>query len=66
MGTRFKGCGGGFAASIYEAMSESDIAAIYNPRHSLKMSVVTPLLSPSLGRGTPKGQGVGRAKHGKC
>ena len=23
-------------------------------------------LSPSLGRGTPEGQGVGLAKHGKC
>ena len=62
MGSRFKGYGGGFAASIYEAMPESDIATIYTPRCFLKMSVVTLLLSPSLGRGTPEGQGVGRRK----
>ena len=66
MGSRFKGYGGGFAASIYEAMPESDIATIYTPRRFLKMSVVTLLLSPSLGRGTPVGQGVGRAKPRKC
>ena len=66
MGSRFKDCGGGFAASIYEAMPESDIAIIYTPRRFLTMSVVTLLLSPSLVRGTPVGQGVGRAKHGKC
>ena len=34
---------------------------VYTQRF-LKMSVVTLLLSPSLGRGTPEGQGVGRRK----
>ena len=63
MGSRFKGCGGGFAASVYETMPESDIAAIYTPRRFLTMSVVTLLLSPSLGRGTPEGQGVGRRRN---
>ena len=50
-GFKVQGCGSGFAASIYEAMPESDIATIYTPRRFLKMSVVTLLLSPSLGRG---------------
>ena len=44
-------------------MPESDIATIYTPRCFLKMSVVTLLLSPSLGRGTPEGQGVGRRRN---
>ena len=44
-------------------MPESDIAAIYTPRRFLTMSVVTLLLSPSLGRGTPEGQGVGRRRN---
>ena len=35
---------------------------VYNQRF-LKMSVVTLLLSPSLGRGTPEGQGVGRRRN---
>ena len=43
-------------------MPERDIAAIYTPRCFLKMSIVTLLLSPSLGRGTPEGQEVGRRK----
>ena len=34
---------------------------VYTQRF-LKMSVVTLLLSPSLGRGTPEGQEVGRRK----
>ena len=44
-------------------MPESDIATIYTPRCFLKMSIVTLLLSPSLGRGTPEGQGVGRRRN---
>ena len=35
---------------------------VYNQRF-LKMSVATLLLSPSLGRGTPEGQGVGRRRN---
>ena len=35
---------------------------VYTQRF-LKMSVVTLLLSPSLGRGTPEGQGVGRRRN---
>ena len=35
---------------------------VYNQRF-LKMSVGTLLLSPSLGRGTPEGQGVGRRRN---
>ncbi len=35
---------------------------VYNQRF-LKMSIVTLLLSPSLGRGTPEGQGVGRRRN---
>ena len=35
---------------------------VYNQRF-LKMSVVTLFLSPSLGRGTPEGQGVGRRRN---
>ena len=35
---------------------------VYNQRF-LKMSVVTLLLFPSLGRGTPEGQGVGRRRN---
>ena len=35
---------------------------VYNQRF-IKMSVVTLLLSPSLGRGTPEGQGVGRRRN---
>ena len=43
-------------------MTLNDSSARMRNQRFLKMSVVTLLLSPSLGRGTPEGQGVGRRR----
>ena len=43
-------------------MTLNDSSARMRNQLFLKMSVVTLLLSPSLGRGTPEGQGVGRRR----